>query len=139
MSYPRVQYPAGLATGYEISPTPVQGGSLLTLNEANVVAPSNPPTVGQAAVCGGIVGVVVTAPTGNNEDLVLQTSGIFSQPVKAHDGTTTAAVSVGELLYINATTAVISVDTDDVPFGYALSALSGSASASNICVKLATV
>lgn len=139
MSYPRVTYPAGLATGYELSPAPVQGGSMLTLNEANVVAPSNPPTVGQAAVCGGIVGVVVTAPTGNNEDLVLQTSGIFSQPVKAHDGTTTAAVSVGELLYINATTAVISVDTDDVPFGYALSALSGSATASNICIKLITV
>ena len=139
MSYPRVTYPAGLATGYELSPTPVQGGSLLTLNEADVVAPSNPPTVGQAAVCGGIVGVVVTAPTGNNADLVLQTSGIFSQPVKAHDGSTTAAVSVGELLYINASTAVISVDTDDVPFGYALSALSGSATPTNICVKLATV
>ena len=139
MSYPRVTYPAGLATGYELSPTPVQGGSMLTLAESACVAPSNPPTVGQAAVCGNIVGVVVTAPTGNDADLVLQTSGIFSQPVKAHDGTTTAAVSIGELLYINATTAVISVDTDDVPYGYALSALSGSATPANICVKLITV
>ena len=136
MSYPRVQYPAGLATGYEISPTPVQGGSMLTINEASVVAPSNPPTVGQAAVCGSITGVVVTV-LGNSLDLVLQTTGIFSQPVIASDDQGTAAVAVGAALYIDSSSAVISLDATSGPlFGYALSALSGSASASNICVKL---
>ena len=139
MSYPKLQYTPGLATGYEISPTPVQGGSMLTINEASVVAPSNPPSVGQACVVGSIPGVVVTT-LGNNSDVVVQTSGIFSQPVVASDDEGTAAVAVGAALYIDSATAVISLDATSGPlYGYALSALSGSASASNICVKLATV
>jgi len=140
MSYPRVTYPAGLATGYELSPAPVQGGSLLTISEASVVAPSDPVTIGQACVIGSIVGVCVTAPAAANADCVIQTTGIFSQPVVASDDEGTAAVAVGAALYIDSATAVISLDATSGPlYGFALSALSGSASPSNICVKLATI
>lgn len=139
MSYPTTTYPAGKPTGFEYSPAPTQGGSVITVNEASVVAPSNPPTVGQACVIGSITGVVVTT-LGNNADVVVQTSGVFSQPVVASDDEGTAAVAVGAALYIDSATAVISLDATSGPlYGYALSSLSGSASPSNIAVKLATV
>lgn len=137
MSYPQVTYPAGKAAGFEYSPSPSQGGSLLTLNENTVTAASNPPTLGQAAACGDIVGIVVKAPSGNDANLVLQTCGVFSVPVVASDAEGTENVTVGALLYI--TSGVVSLIATGKPFGYALAATAGSATAALIPVKLLTV
>lgn len=137
MSYPQVTYPPGKAAGFEYSASPSQGGSCLTVNENTVTAASNPPTLGQAAACGAITGIVVKAPTGNDADLVLQTTGIFSVPVVASDGEGTEAVTVGALLYI--ASGVVSLIDTGVPFGYALAATAGSATAALIPVKLLTV
>ncbi len=140
MGYPTAYYPTGATAGREISPAPTQGGSKLTLNENVVTAPNDPPQLGDAAIVGGLVGVVVTEPTGNDADLVLQTSGVFSLPVVASDDQGTEDVAVGDAVYIDDSTAVLSVDATSghTLFGYALNALSGSASASNICVKIKT-
>lgn len=138
MSYPTTTYPAGKPTGYEYSPAPTQGGSVITVNEASIVAASDPVTLGQPCHAGGITGVCVRAG-GSNQDCLIQTTGIFSVPVVASDAEGTENVTVGALLYIHATTGVVSLVATGKPFGYALSALTGAATASNIPVKLATV
>lgn len=132
--YPSAIYRSGLPMGEEISAC--LPGTTLTLNEANVVGQSDPVEAGEPCVCGAICGVCVTPPSAANENLVVATNGIFSVPVKAHDGSTTSAVSIGEKVYINATTAIVSVDTDDIFFGYALAPLSGSSTPANIPVQL---
>lgn len=142
MSYPKVTYPAGFAAGYEYSPAPSQGGSLITVAESALTAPNDPVELADpVVVAGGLTGVCVTPPAAAGADCVIQTTGIFSLPVVASDDGGTANVVVGAKLYIDDSTGVISLDatSGNTPFGIALAALSGSASASNIPVKLLTV
>jgi predicted RecA/RadA family phage recombinase len=87
MSYPRQTYPSGATAGREISPAPTQGGSKITLLESLVTAPTAVPALGEAAICGSLTGVVVTAAEAGG-DLVLQSSGVFSLPVVASDDLT---------------------------------------------------
>lgn len=140
MPYPAQYYPSGVTAGREISPPPTQGGSKLTLAEGLVTAPNDPPQLGDAALVGAMPGVVVTPPSGAGADCVFQTSGVFSLPVVASDDQGTEDIAVGDPIYIDDSSAVLSVDATSghTLFGFALNALSGSASASNICVKLKT-
>ena len=135
--YPPATYRSGLPMGDEISPC--IPGTTLTLNEANVVGQSDPVEVGEPCVCGSIIGVCVTPPSAANENLVVATSGIFSVPVVASDSEGTENVTVGALLYVSTSTAVVSLINTGKPFGYALAATAGSATATTIPVKLLTV
>ncbi len=142
MGYPKTMYPTGLAAGYEHSPAPSQGGSLITVPESALTAPNSPVEIyDPVVVAGGFTGICVTPPSGVGADCVIQTCGIFTLPVVASDDDSTANVVMGATLYIDDSTGVISLDatTGHTPYGIALAALSGSATAANIPIKLLTL
>lgn len=54
----------------------------------------------------------------------VQLKGIFDYPVKGHDGTSNAAVGIGDKVYYTAGDAFFDVDSAAVPAGIALEAVS---------------
>jgi predicted RecA/RadA family phage recombinase len=95
-------------------------GDNLTIPCASIIAPQTLPLSGDPCVIGRIVGVAnQTGVSGGS--IVVSTRGVYNLPVTSVDG----AIAVGDTLYINKTTAVISDDLDGgvVPFGVALDAV----------------
>jgi len=110
-----------------MSKNQVQDGRVLTLLDSQVVKPTHTDGFahnGDPVVAGTLVGVVQddALVVGGTVDVLTQ--GVFNLSVLAkHAGAVNDAVAVGDQLYIDATTAVISKDATDVPFGKALGAV----------------
>lgn len=83
---------------------------------------------------GDIVGVAFTSAAAATDQIAIDTEGIWFLNVVASDGSGTSAVALGDQLYID--TGVVSKIATGVPFGKALSILSGSASAAVAAVKV---
>jgi len=95
-------------------------GDNLTIPVASLVAPNSPPKSGDVCVCGRIAGIA-NADGAVGGSVVVSTRGVYNVPVTSVDG----AIAVGDTLYVNKTTAVVSDDLDGgvVAFGIALDAV----------------
>lgn len=109
----------------------IQIGDNITLPVSSWVAAHNPPQSGDPCVAGRLVGVAsFDGVTG--DDLAVQVAGVFDVSVTTvHNG-----ISIGETVYIDPSTGVVSDDNADVPFGTALEAISTGTGTDTINVRL---
>jgi hypothetical protein len=133
------QYPAtGRAAGEEGSIT--NEGRYLTFVESDLTHPARTGGLakkGDPVNIGNIVGVVSSSDATAATDLMtVDTEGISYLNVVASDEAGTSAVAEGDQLYVN--TGVVSKKASGIPFGKALSTLSGSASPAVAAVKVHT-
>lgn len=105
----------------------VQPGDILTFTESDLVHPSHSDNLvnsGDAVVVGRIVGVANTDGAATSSKVAVSVKGVYDLPVvSAGNG-----LSIGESVFIDPATAVLSEDSADVPFGTALEAVAGGAS-----------
>ena len=92
---------------------------------------------GDAFVVGDYLPCVLLtdAETTGTYDATVQTEGVFDLSVKGHDGSSNAAISVGDLVYWTDKDTALDVDTSESPFGIALEAV-GSGETETIKVLL---
>ena len=127
---PQGVYPEANAktAGDEISST--YEGRHVTLDESLLIHPTTAdglvdkgqPVVFNTAALQG-VGVAFKSAAAATDLIAIDTEGIWVQSVVANDDNGGSAVRVGDLLYINVSTAVISkiaARATNIPFGYAL-------------------
>lgn len=90
-------------------------GRNVTIPTNSLVGPNNPPKSGDPVVAGRLVGVMnYDGVAGDNS--VVSTKGVYNLSVASiHNG-----LSVGETVFIDPSTAVLSDDFTDVPYGTAL-------------------
>ena len=131
------QYPATSRTAGEEGSITDQG-RYLTFVEGDLTHPTHSDGFadkGDPVNIGNIVGVVCSDSAEAATDLVtVDTEGVWYLNVVASDEAGTSAVAEGNQLYIN--TGVISKKASGIPFGKALSTLSGSATAAVAAVKV---
>jgi hypothetical protein len=113
-------------------------GRYLTVLESDLTHPVHSDGFadkGDPVNIGNIVGVVCSeSPTAATDLVTVDTEGLYYLNVVASDGNGTSNVAVGEDLYI--ATGVVSKIATGIPFGKALTALTGSASAAVCLVKV---
>nr|WP_321349791.1 capsid cement protein [uncultured Methanoregula sp.] len=131
------QYPVtGRVAGEEGSIT--NQGRYLTFVESDLTHPTHSDGLadkGDPVNVGNIVGVVSSSsPTAATDLVTVDTEGVWYLNVVASDDAGTSAVVLGDQLFIAA--GVISKKASGVPFGKALGALSGSATAAVCAVKI---
>lgn len=118
----------------------VQNGDRITFAKTALTGPNNPIKSGDPVVTtsGRICGVAVadavpgTAGPADDGNVVVQLKGVFQLPVNS----THHAIAVGQTVYIDNSTGIISDDLTDVPFGTACDAVAQYAVATSIRVKL---
>ncbi len=116
-----------------IAPQHSLGDTYSTLVGAGVGAtlPINLVETGDPVVIGRVVGVSNMDAILSTDTIVISTRGVYALAVKSiHNGLT-----LGETVYIDPVTAVISDDSNGVPFGCALGTVASSAT-TTINVKL---
>jgi hypothetical protein len=131
------QYPAtSRIAGEEGSIT--DQGRYLTFVESDLIHPTHTDGLadkGDPVNIGNIVGVVSSSsPTATTDLVTVDTEGIWYSNVVASNGSGTSAVALGDDLYI--ATGIISKIATGIPFGKAMGALSGSATAALCAVKV---
>jgi hypothetical protein len=126
----------GRAAGEEGSIT--NEGRYLTFLESDLTHPTHSDgfaNKGDPVNIGNIVGVVSSSDATAATDLMtVDTEGLWYLNVVASDEVGTSAVADGDQLYIN--TGVISKKASGIPFGKAITTLSGSASSAVALVKV---
>lgn len=134
-----VQYaylPTGHSAGEECSST--GEGRHITVEESLITHPArtsgfvvhgDPVNVGA-----NIVGVAFQSAAAATDMIAIDTEGVWFLNVVASDGSGTSNVAVGDKLYI--ATGVVSKIATGIPFGKALSVLTGSATAALCAVKV---
>jgi len=102
----------------------VQDGKVLTFTESLLVHPSHSDgfvDAGDPVIVGRIVGVAYENAAAATDSVNVQTEGVFDLSVSSiHNG-----ISVGETVYIDPSTAALSDDLNDVPYGVALETVAG--------------
>jgi hypothetical protein len=123
-----------------MSKNQVQDGKVLTLLDSQLVKPTHTDGFahnGDPVVAGTLVGVVVDSALAASGNVDVATEGVFNLSVLAkHAGGVNDAVAVGDQLYIDGATAVLSKDATKTPFGKALAVVNAGATAT-IAVKIA--
>jgi hypothetical protein len=116
--------------GKEVSST--YEGRHVTFPESYLVHPSHTDGLVDGkdpVLAGNIVGVALKGAAANTDQIAIDTEGIWALTVVATDQLGNSAVAVGDEIYINRITAVLSKNSDlesNIPFGVALmSASSG--------------
>jgi hypothetical protein len=105
-------------------------GDSVTIPVASIVAPNNPPKSGDPCIAGAVLVGVANQDGSVGGSIVLSRRGIYNLSVLAkHAGAVNDAVAVGDQVFIDASTAVLSKDATDVPFGVALDAVTSGATA----------
>jgi len=127
---PTIKYDDYDVAGEEISST--YEGRHITLPESLLVHPEHTDGFVDAkdpVVIGNIVGVAFNDASAATDQIAIDTEGIWALQVVAEDADGNNAIAVGDELYINKTTAIITKDDNkaaNVMFGYALmSAVAG--------------
>jgi predicted RecA/RadA family phage recombinase len=112
----------------------VQDGRVLTFTESDLTHPSHSDGLvdaGDPVVVGRVVGVAYENAAASSDSINVQTEGVFDLSVSSvHNG-----ISKGETVFIDPSTAALSDDYADVPFGVALETVSAGQS-DTINVKL---
>lgn len=125
----------GRAVGEELSST--YEGRHLSFYESELTHPARSSgfvNKGDPVNVGNIVGVAFGTATATTDLIAIDTEGCWVLNVVASNDSGTSAVVVGDALYI--ATGVVSKKSSGIPFGRALSALSGSATAAACGVKV---
>lgn len=124
----------GRSAGDEISST--YEGRHLTFEESVLIHPDHADGFvdgGDPVIVGGqIVGVAFKGAAAATNLIAVDSEGIWAQSVQGADDWGNVAVAVGDQIFINRTTCVLSKRQDTVtqlPFGYALSTVSSGATA----------
>lgn len=112
----------------------IQDGRLITLLESAITHPSHTDgfvNSGDAVVIGKIVGVAMEDGTAATDLIAIDTQGVYLLSVS---GTTnsgaSSAVAVGDTLYIDGSTALLTKDTTKTVFGKALGTVTAAATSS---------
>lgn len=125
--------------GQEISST--YEGRHVEVQESDMVHPSHTDGFvdkGDAIVMGKLVGIAFRDALAATDIIAVDTEGIWAKSVVAADQNGNSAVARGDRIYINITTGVlskISTPATNIPFGIALSTLTGGATGV-VAVKL---
>jgi Uncharacterized conserved protein (DUF2190) len=116
-----------------------QDGRVLTFLDSQLTKPSHTDGfthAGDPVVVGVIVGVAYNSAAASTDKVDVATEGVFSVSVLAkHAGGVNDAVAVGDQLYIDGSTAVVSKDATKTPFGQANGTV-GAGSTAAIPVKI---
>jgi hypothetical protein len=111
----------------------VQDGKVLTFTDSQLVKPTHTngfTLAGDPVVVGKRVGVAFESGLASTDNIDVATEGVYNLSVLAkHAGAVNDAVAVGDQLYIDAATAVLSKDATAVPYGIALGAVNAGATA----------
>src|SRR6266851_2869070 len=103
-------------------------GDNVTVAVSSIVAPNSPPKSGDPCIAGAVLVGVANQDGAVGGSVVLSRRGVYSLSVLAkHAGAVNDAVVVGDQLFINTSTAVISKDATALPFGVALDAITAGA------------
>lgn len=117
-------YTAGLTAGTEVSAT--YQGRYITILESELTHPSHTDGLVNkgdpvfATDGDTLVGVAMTSAAAATDYISIDTEGIWNLSVYGHDGSSAAAVDLGDGVYLDATAATLSVDNSDLRFGFAL-------------------
>jgi hypothetical protein len=117
--------------GKEVSST--YEGRHVTFPESYLVHPSHTDGLVDGkdpVLAGNIVGVALKGAAAATDQIAIDTEGIWALTVVATDQLGNSAVAVGDEIYINRTTAVLSKNSDsenNIPFGVALMSASSGA------------
>lgn len=125
----------GRAVGEELSST--YEGRHLSFYESELTHPARTGgfvNKGDPVNVGDIVGVAFGTATASTDLIAIDTEGCWVLNVVASDDNGTSAVAAGDQLFIN--TGVVSKKSSGIPFGKALSVLTGSATAAACAVKV---
>ena len=123
---------------YDVAGTEVSStyeGRHLTLEESILVHPSHTDTFvekGDPVVSGDIVGVAFNEAAAATDMIAIDTEGIWALRVYGLNDEGSSNVVIGDPIFINRTTAIlskISSDTTNTLFGYALNEVTGGSSA----------
>jgi predicted RecA/RadA family phage recombinase len=98
----------------------VQIGDNLTFVESELTHPSHSDNLvnsGDPVVVGRVIGVANQDAAATTDNIVVSTRGVFNISVTAKAG---FAIVKGESVHIDASTAVVSNDATDIPFGVCL-------------------
>jgi len=116
-----------------VNPAHVTGDTYTNLvgTGEGLTVPINLVETGDPVVIGRIVGVANNDALQSTDTVVVSTRGVYNLAVKCIHH----AITVGETVYIDPVTAVVSDDSTAVPFGCALAAVAGGAT-TTINVKL---
>jgi predicted RecA/RadA family phage recombinase len=109
-----------------------QPGVNLTLTESLLVHPTHTDGLvnsGDPVVRGTIVGVATIDAAATTDGIPIKTDGVFDLSVTATNAGGNVAVAIGDRLYIDGASAVISKDSTKTPFGKALAAVTSGATA----------
>lgn len=116
----------------------VQNGDRVTIAGSSLTGPQANIASGDPVLCGRLCGVAVadevpgSAGPVNDSNVVVQLKGVFSFSVHSQQET---GIAIGETVYINTSTAILSDDYTGVPFGTALGTVT-LGSAATISVRL---
>jgi predicted RecA/RadA family phage recombinase len=97
----------------------VQKGDNVTVVESVLVHPTHSDGLvdgGDQIVCHRLVGVANFDALASTDNIVISTRGVFSLPVTSIGN----GLSIGETVFIDPSTAALSEDSNDTPFGIAL-------------------
>lgn len=138
MAYQANPYTAGLTAG-----TQYNEGEIITIVESALTHPARTGSMvnkGDPVLCdagNNLIGVALKTAALNTDYIPVQRTGVWNLNVLPQNGSGNSNVVVGDILYIAASTAVVSKINTGTIFGYALAALAGGATASVIPVLLA--
>lgn len=110
----------------------VENGQDMNWPESALVHParaSNMVNGGDPVVIGDLVGMATTTATNSTDLIAIRHVGVGNFPVVAKVGATNTAVTPGSKIYIDGATAVLSLDTSKVFFGWAIQAINGGVTA----------
>lgn len=93
------------------------------------------PTSGTAARWGELTGVAVADHDDARDKVVLETAGTYSLPVKGEDAAGNAAISAGDIVYVDSDGEVNSDATNGARLGIAMAAVASGAT-TTISVRL---
>lgn len=91
-------------------------GDRVTIPASACVAPNTPPKSSDPVVAGRLCGIC-NFDAVNGDNAVISVKGVYKVAVQSLHET---GIKVGETVYIDPSTAVVSDDYNDVPFGAAL-------------------
>lgn len=135
VTYSSTPYEVGGVSGEELNAS----GDNLTVVESALTHPSHTDgfvDAGDPVVAGAIAGVASASATASTDPINVATQGIYRMTVTPQDANGNKTLALGDRLYINEDTAVVSAINTGRPFAIALAALTGSATPAVIPILL---
>ena len=134
MAFTDSPYTPGNTAGIKIG-----DGKVITLLESELVQPTRTGELvnkGDPVIGNNIVGIAKVTVTAATQFVSIDLEGVFDMAVVGSDGNGTKAGVIGDIIYIAPATAILSLDSEGVPFAILLTALAASASSAVVPIAL---